>query len=153
MHAGEGSNARLLIRAIAAIFLGSSGIAAVMAWVPTSAGLAETEAQFPAAPTEGNARVRAKCAECGVVEATREIDERGEGVDPGAAGRLASGGRNGEAGLSIKRYEVTVLMKDGSRRMFMAAAPLNWRPRERVILIENAFASNDSNRPRPGRTQ
>jgi hypothetical protein len=34
-------------------------------------------------------------------------------------------------------------MSDGSSRVFMDAHPANWRPGERVILIEGANRAND----------
>jgi hypothetical protein len=142
MLGNEAPQLPLLIGAVAAILLGTSGIAAVMAWTPTSIG-----AQAPPAAerAEGEARVRVKCAECGVVASTREIEQLGAGIDSdsGAAGGVTAGGRNETPEKSAKSYEVTVRMKDGSSRVFMEANPANWRPGERVIFIEGASQSND----------
>jgi hypothetical protein len=140
-QANEALYLRLLFRGVAAVLLGTFGIVAVMAWAPTStdmsgaifaldklrappAGPADAGAQIPPARAEGNAHVRITCAECGVVESTREIEELSEGVDPGAASK------------SAKSYEVTVRMKNGTSHVFVNAKPVNWRPGERMIVIE-----------------
>jgi hypothetical protein len=144
---------RLLIRGVAAILLGTSGIVAVMALGPTSTDMSGVivaldnlraqparpvgaGAQIPPARAEGNAYLRVRCAECGVVESTREIGHLDEGTNPGEASGMTTGGRNETPGNSAKSYEVTVRMKDGSSRMFTHSKPGNWRPGERVILIE-----------------
>jgi hypothetical protein len=59
-----------------------------------------------------------------------------EGTDTGEASGMTTGGRNETPGKSAKSYEVTVRMKDGSSHMFTHSMPGNWRPGERVILIE-----------------
>lgn len=144
----EASHLPLLIGGVAVILLGTTGIAAVMAWTPTStdvAGVVFEQAQISPARAEGDARVRArmKCAECGVVASTREIEQPGAGIDPGASGGVTRSSRNAIHGKSTKSYEVTARMKDGSSRVFMDANPANWRPGERVIFIEGVNQSND----------
>ena len=122
---------RLLIAGVAVILLATSGIAAVMAWMPVAGDVAEVglapdrppsaagpvgaEAQISAEPTEDDAHARSKCEECGIVASTREI--------PGKPART---------------YEVTVRMQDGSNRVFLHAGPANWRAGERLILIAGA---------------
>lgn len=159
-QANEARYLPLLIGGVAVILLGTCAIAAVVAWMPTStdmagvvfvldklrappAGPVGAQAQIPPARAEGDARVRVKCAECGVVESTREIEQRGEGVDPATAGGVTRGGRTEIPGKSTKSYEVTVRMKDGSSRVFMDTNPVNWRPRERVIIIEGVRQSSN----------
>jgi|PlaIllAssembly_1097288.scaffolds.fasta_scaffold93563_2 hypothetical protein len=159
MRANETPYLLLLIGAGAVILLGTSAIAAVTAWMPTSTDVAGVVlavdklptlpsgpvgvvAQIPPARAEGAARVRVKCAECGVVASAREIGQFGGGIDPGAAGGLRRGGRN-ELGKSTQGHEVTVRMKDGSSRAFMAANSANWRAGERVIIIEGTSQSKD----------
>lgn len=155
MQANEARYLPLLIGGVAVILLGSSGIVAVMAWTPASTDVAgavlaldekspmpparpvSAQAQIPPAQAEGDARVRVKCPECGVVASTREIEQLG------AAGGATRSGQNEISGRSTKSYEITVRMNDGSSRMFMDANPANWRPGERVILIEGASQSSD----------
>ncbi len=150
----------LLIGAGALILLGTAAIAAVTAWIPTStdvAGVVLAVDKLPTPPTgpvgavaqisparaEGVARVKVKCAECGVVASARQIGQLGGGIDPGAAGSLARGGRNQTLGKSAQGYEVTVRMKDGASRAFTAANSANWRAGERVMIIEGTRKSKD----------
>ncbi len=132
MQANEAPYLRLLIGGIAVILLGASGIAAVMAWTPTSTDVADAALALDKFPP----RVRVKCAECGVVVSTREIEQLGEGGAP-------RGGQNEMPGTSARSYEVTIRMRDGSSRAFVDANPANWRPGERIIFIESASRSND----------
>jgi len=118
-RANEIAHRTLVIVGAAVILLGTSGIAAMTAWMPSSASLARvgTEAEAAPAPAEGEPRVRVKCAECGIVASKRQIEQ---------------------AGAASKRFEITVRMMDGSSRAFMDANPANWRPGQRVILIDGA---------------
>lgn len=158
-HADAPLSLWLMIGVAAVILLVTSGIAAVMAWMPTSTALPgvvlvpETlqalpgtpggpEVRIPPAQAEGDAPATVKCAECGVVESTREIAQRGEATEPGAAGAVTWGDRNEITGHSTKTYEVTVRMKDGSRHVFMDAKHANWRPGARVLVIGGASQSN-----------
>jgi hypothetical protein len=149
----------LLIGVGAVILVGTSAVAAVMAWMSTAgavtgfvaldtlptppAGPAGAVAQFPAGRVEGDARVRVKCAECSVVESTRELGQLGRGIDPGAAGGLTRGGRNVELGKSIQSDEVTARMIDGWGRVVMGANSANWRAEERMTIIESTSQSKD----------
>lgn len=151
-QAAEGPHLQLRIGGVTVLLLGTYGIAAVMAWMPAwtddrfstlPAGPIDAQARVTPARTEGGARVRVKCAECGIVASTREVEQPGAGIDPGTAGGAARGGRNEMPGKSAKSYEVTVRMRDGSSRAFMDANPANWRAGERVILIEAASRSID----------
>lgn len=159
MHFNEVPHLRLLIAGVAVILFGTSGIAAVMAWMPGSADMADdvvaldrlappvrpagAEAQISAESAEGDARSRAKCEECGIVASLRDIEQPAKGNDPAAGGGMARGTRNEMGGKPARRYEVTVRMQDGSSRVFMQAAPVNWRAGERLILIAGAnHASN-----------
>lgn len=152
----------LLIGVGAVILVGTSAVAAVMAWMSTAgavtgfvaidklldtlptppAGPAGAVAQFPAGRVEGDARVRVKCAECSVVESTRELGQLGRGIDPGAAGGLTRGGRNVAMGKSIQSYEVTARMNDGLGRVVMGANSANWRA-EDMTIIESTSQSKD----------
>lgn len=121
-----------VLGAVAAIMLLTFGIAAVWAWSPNSADATEVALatdNFPA-QSEVNELVRTKCEECGVVESTRMIDQNNEG--PGEnAGRY-------EMTRKSKISEITVRMSDGASHVFTDASPANWRPGERVIIIEGA---------------
>jgi hypothetical protein len=43
---------------------------------------------------------------------------------------------------SARSYEITVRLADGSRRVIDHASPANWRPGERVIVIDGANPSD-----------
>jgi hypothetical protein len=84
-----------------------------------------------------------KCAQCGVVEATREITQLADGIDSGASAWMPWSGRGEMPRTSVKSYEVTVLMKDGSSRVFTDSAATNWRLGKRVVLIESSTQSKN----------
>jgi hypothetical protein len=64
----------------------------------------------------------AKCAECGVIESTQEIDAV-------ASNALA------DQTIPAKRYETVVRFQDGSTRIIRDVNPAQWRPGERIVLI------------------
>ena len=126
----------VLLSSIAAILLGS-GIAALIACLPSEADGANSEAQESNSLTDVNARVRARCPECGVVTATRRVDA---GTEHDPAGAATSVDRGNIQEKAIGRYEVTVHMMDGSSRMFVDSSATNWRLGERMIVIEGGSA-------------
>lgn len=144
---------RLLIASAAAILLGTVAVAALTAWSPGEADAAELAAagESSPAPAEGLARLRLKCAECGMVTSTRPAEELdGQASRPSDAGitRVAAGAATrSESGddpaKASRRYEITVRMRDGSNRVFIDANPSNWRPGERVMFIEGAGRPKD----------
>ena len=79
-------------------------------------------------------RARARCAECGVIQLTREIDTRNEKTGAGAAGRTSAGGEAEE--MPTRIYETVVRLQDGSIHVINDANPERWRPGERVTLID-----------------
>jgi len=111
------NRAVLLLRTtvtIAAVLVGAAAIAAVAGWWPVS-----TAATAPDIQTAR--RVGASCAECGTVVSSLE-------VEPAQGAQVAD--------LTVRRYEVTVRMNDGSNRVFVDANSAHWRQGQRVILIE-----------------
>lgn len=121
-----------VIGGAAAVLLVTFGIAAVWAWGPNSTSsdvtdLALATENFPA-QSEVSEFLRVRCKECGVVESTRMIERSDEG--PGEkTGRY-------EMTRKSKISEVTVRMSDGASHLFTDASLANWRPGERVIIIE-----------------
>lgn len=144
----------LLIVAIAVVLCSTAGIAGIMGWLPASTGgsgdvpaldsvPAASAARVPVVPqVEGEARAKVRCAECGVVVATREIDVRGEGAGHDASGGAAAGNQDGPRVTSARRYEITIRMADRSSRVISDASPASWRPGERVIIIDGANSAN-----------
>jgi outer membrane lipoprotein SlyB len=172
------------VAGISVILFSLVGIAAITGWIPTSFGSpADNSAagRHPAAPTSPvapkahkapalvaeNAVMKARCADCGVIESTRVVDLPGDtsvlGVVGGAVvggvlGNQVGGGRGKDlatvagavggavAGNEIekrvrssKRYETTVRFDDGSTRVFGEASPPQWRTGDRVRVIDGAI--------------
>lgn len=159
---------------VAVILFCAVGTAAFMGWVPTSMGgngdsvIPDKRSATTAKPVAK--RAPARCAECGVVESTREIDVRGEGTGLGAVGGAVVGGVLGHqvgsgrgndvatvvgavggavAGNQIekyarstKSYEITVRFDDGSSRVINEANPPTWRTGDKVKVINGVIQSN-----------
>ena len=129
----------LLVGAIVAILLGTSGFAAVTSWMPASnseSRIVFRSGELPTppvgrigalapplpAPREGDTQPTVRCAGCGVIAFMREIQQPATGID--------------FRGESTRTYEVTIRMNDGSRHVFMDSKPATWHPGQRVILVE-----------------
>jgi hypothetical protein len=135
----------LLFIGITVVLFGGAGFARIVGWMPTAgAGFAQVLASdrllaLRAAPaaavahtiahTKASAtRAGARCAECGVIVSTREMDGRDEDIGSAATGR--------EAGQpSTGSRVITIRMSDGSSRVIHDANSARWRPRERVIVM------------------
>jgi hypothetical protein len=144
----------LLSVGIAVILFSTAGIAAIMGWLPASIDdsgdilaldnlpvasakpLAVT-AQTAPGKVAGDARAKGRCAECGVIVSTREINTRDAG-----AGLDASGDQDELRVTSARRYEITIRMADRSSRVINHASLASWRSGERVIVIDGANPSN-----------
>lgn len=173
------------IAGIAVILFSAAGIAAIMGWIPTSMGqsrdntelvapgkLSTPTTKSPAAKTivAGNVPRRATCADCGVIESTREVTHKGEGSGVGAVGGAVVGGLIGNqvgsgrgntvataigavggavAGNEVEKrvksnkgYEVTVRLDDGSSRVISEANPPAWRNGDHVKIVSGAIQAN-----------
>jgi hypothetical protein len=143
----------LVTSSLAGLLLASMAIAVAMTFTSSAdaaadLGFSEEPPPLLNSPAKAapQARGRAKCAECGVIGATRQIGQPGEprrdAVDQVAAGGPKQGGGK-ELTAASKIYEVTVRMQDGSSRTFMEANPAHWREGERVIFFEGPIALID----------
>ena len=199
-QASKSSSPLMWVVGIAVLMFCAAGTAALMGWIPlslsrTADGAAPPAAEKPSAGAAGTASpasapkprssyeprtapvlaanappVRVKCAECGVVESTREVATRGQGTGLGAVGGAVVGGLLGNqvgngggkdiatvvgavggglAGNEIekrvkttKSYEVTVHLDDGSSRVIPQAAPPSWRAGDRVRIVDGAIRAN-----------
>lgn len=145
----------LLIVGIAVILFSTAGVAAIMAWFPASiddSGDTHSPDNLPLAPAKraaeaaqttpmqvtGDARAKERCAGCGVIVSTREIDTRLATAGFDASRAAAAGKPTGRLMASSKRYETTIRLPDKSSRVIHHADPASWRPGERVIVIEGA---------------
>lgn len=188
-HINKSPPPLMWIAGIAIILFSIVGIAAFMGWIPSSLGnsadkpapsnMADTATNSPTGvkaheePMHVTSKTRAKatCAECGVIQSTREIVERGNGgavgivggaVVGGLLGNQVGGGRGkdiatvaGAVGGAIagneiqkrvdtaKRYETVVRFDDGSSRVFTAANSPNWREGDRVKVVDGVIRWNN----------
>jgi len=129
-----------LITGIAIVLFSTAGIARIMGWGANSTdasgdGLAPD--QMPAVETMSEARVFARCAECGVIVSMRKIERHKEDPGPGA-----DGDRDESRLKASRNYEFTVRMDDGSSRVIEAAYAAAWRRGERLIVIAGAIPSH-----------
>jgi len=128
------------IAAIAVIAFGTAGFARVTGW---SAGPGEVSGETSALertgpqPAESMARSRLLCAECGTIVSVREIEVPVDDSGSGAAGGATASNRDGDEsrGKSVRRYEISLRMADGSSRVIDDAFPARWRPGERLVVI------------------
>jgi outer membrane lipoprotein SlyB len=68
-------------------------------------------------------------------------EEHDDNLDIGATGRSSAGDRDESPLNSAKYYVLVVRMADGSSRVINQASPANWRPGERVMIIEGTNSS------------
>jgi outer membrane lipoprotein SlyB len=111
------------------------------------------------------------CHECGVIEAVREIEKKGEGSGLGAVaggvaggllGRQTGGGRGRDvmtvlgaiggavAGNAVeknvkkvKNYEVAIRFDDGSSRLITQDNPPAWRSGDRVKIVDGMIVAHN----------
>ena len=123
----------LIILVCVASFIALTGFTSRVAAVspaPTLETGADKGAVAPDTRWPGaDAEPAAKCPQCGVVEAIREIvpaDTDAAGAQPGSVQKKLT-----------RQQEVTVLMRNGSRHVFRQASPASWRVGERMIIINS----------------
>jgi hypothetical protein len=138
-HLADGSPG-LRIGAVATVLFGIFGITAVLAWVPGSSAMKEAPPLVETAASQADAISEAslpsgRCTECGIVESAREIWTAGEADDAADAGVMSRTAHGRTQDHLVRRYVLTVRMKDGARRQTIQPTSANWQPGERVILI------------------
>lgn len=188
------------IAGIAVILLSAAGIAAIMGWIPSSKSVSDNATVAKADnPSENSEKSAAKtdtsantskpktrvaqqhaantapakpvCAECGVIESTREVTQRGESTGVGVVGGAVVGGLLGNqiggghgkdaatvlgavGGAvvgnevehrmkSTKVYEITVRFEDGSTTVIKEKTQTGWRPGDRVKVVNGVIRSNN----------
>ena len=127
----------LLIIGIGMVIFAAFGFARIVGWMPKAAGSYVQGIAFdglraawagPAAETAptavSTARGNARCAECGVIESTRQTEEREGSIGAAGGPRVSSTGR-----------EITVRLSDGSRHVIETPGTADWRPDQRVVVI------------------
>ena len=137
---------------------------------PPPARVAAAAPPAPPVQVASNAPVRPTCRECGVIQATRVIESKGDGSGIGVVGGAVVGGLLGNqvgsgsgnkiatvagavggavAGNEVERrvktkksYEVTVRFDDGSTRVFHESSPTAWRSGDRVRVVDGVIRSD-----------
>ncbi len=187
----------MVMAGIAVILFSALGIAAIMGWIPASSssagyGLTASEpkpasaqqkpapaaaaparqpvARAQASPAPAQVAAKPQCADCGVIQAVREIEQKGQGTGLGAVGGAVVGGLvgsqigggrgqdvmtvvgavgGGVAGhevekrvRSTKSYEVQVRLDDGSIRTIRSTTAPAWRPGDKVRIVNGVIQSN-----------
>jgi len=79
-----------------------------------------------------------RCDDCGVIESMRKVDTPDDHSGVGAPGRTAAGERGALEAGSLRNYEITIRMQDGSVRVIREAKSAHWRHGEPVTLIAGA---------------
>jgi len=184
MQAKTSPSPLMWISAIAIVLFSGIGVAAFMGWLPSSYGNQDTDIEAaqaaPAMPahkaysslpnSNQSAANNAICAECGVVDSVRTIndakDTTGIGIVGGAViggllGNQVGGGRGKDAATvagavggavagnevekragSTQHYEITVRFEDGSSRVFHESSPPAWQSGDHVKVIDGTLRSN-----------
>jgi hypothetical protein len=144
-QAGKSPFLPMLVTGIAVVLFSTGGVARMMGWSPHSTG-DSSGIPGPGRPVPvelaSEAPVKPRCPECGMIMSVREIGMDDEESGHGAAGEAIAGNRNKERVKSARSYQITVLMAGGSSRVINHANPANWRPGERMILIDGANPPN-----------
>ena len=157
--------------AVAVIIFSVVGTAAMMGWLPESVGgaVGQSSQSVPTATKQEASPAKAVCVDCGVIESVQELTSKGAGTGLGAVGGAVIGGVLGHqigggrgkdlatvagavggavAGNEIekqvkvsKRYEISVLFDDGTRRLFTETHLPGWRAGDRVKIINGTITS------------
>ena len=126
----------LLVGGIAAILV--SGIA-IGALAISAKGSNSTRAPSePPAAAHASAQLGTgayKCAHCGVIESTQEIEAPWDRTAVDASGRLMLCTRVGDGRKPVRGREITIRLRDGSMRVIKDAKPAKWRHGEQVTII------------------
>jgi hypothetical protein len=131
----------LLVGGIAAILV--SGIA-VVSFAISAQGfngvVAPAEAaEAVAVPALAAPATRSyRCAECGVIESTREIKDPDDKAAIVAPSRIPAGKRGEMEAKPLRNHEITIRLQDGSMRVITDAKPAKWRHGEAVTIIAGA---------------
>ena len=122
----SGSMAALLLSgiAIASLAISAQGFDGVFVPAKPPEAVAASAGAAPGAN---------RCAECGVIESTREIEGPDAMIRVHTSGQTIVGGEI--AGRPARNWEITIRLQDGSMRVITDASPAMWKSGERVKII------------------
>ncbi len=95
----------------------------------------ETPAAAVVAANAALPRRSYRCADCGVIESTREIDAPDANGEIEAPDRVAGGNSSATGPKLLRTYEITIRLRDGTMRVIRDAKPAKWRHGEPVTII------------------
>jgi hypothetical protein len=141
------------VAGVAAALSCAAAILGVMVWqlaIAVSSGVVPVPDQVPGArvqppadtalpisgKTRGVPRTRTRCPGCGEIVSMREIGSGVEAPVIVVMDASMADGRDDPKAESVRGYEIIVRMNDGSQRVFNHSSPANWRPGERVMIID-----------------
>lgn len=136
---------RLQMGSFVAVLLLLGAMAALMVGRPSVAAVSPAPSFSPAVSiSEPASRLHIGCEQCAVVTSVREIKPLEHELHSGAGSKTVRGSGKSLTSERVRRYEVTVLMRDGSVRVIKQARTVNWRVNERLTLIGSAQTSDES---------
>jgi len=128
----------LLSAAAAAILFGMAAAAALGKWTAPSSTEAGVIPVATANPDAGLAHstnaARARCPECGIIEAVRRIKTHQVRTGPGMTTVANADAKPPSATMNT---EITIRMSDQSLRVIHDSRSADWRIGERVIVISS----------------
>jgi hypothetical protein len=132
---------RLLVGGIAAILVSGIALGSLAIRAQDISPMRTPARPTAATPEPGIAETGAgahRCAECGVIESTREFEPSDAKTGTGASGRIAVCSRAETGRKATRSHEITVRLRDGSVRVITDAKPARWRHGEQVTIIAGA---------------
>jgi hypothetical protein len=121
----------LLVAGIAAVLVSGIAIASLAISGQGLNGRIAPDAPAVAAPGAQSYR----CAGCGVIESTREIEAPADKHGADASGQLAVCNPGEIRRHAPRQREITVRLQDGSMRVITDAKPAQWKRGEAVTII------------------
>ena len=126
----------LLVAGIAAILVSGIALASLAISGQGFDGRIAPAAPVAAAPAVAAIGARSnRCAECGVIQSTRVVEESTDQHGANASGRMAVCNKGGIGRNAVRKHEITVRLQDGSMRVITDAKPARWSRGEAVTII------------------
>ena len=126
----------LLVAGVAAILVSGIALASLAISGQGFEGRFASAAPAAAAPAVAAVGARSnRCAECGVIQSTRVVEESADRHGANASGRMAVCNKGGNGRNAALKHEITVRLQDGSMRVITDAKPAKWSRGEAVTII------------------
>jgi hypothetical protein len=132
---------RLLAAGVAAILVSGIALESLAIRAQDSSAMrapAKPRAAAAAPEIAGPLAGAHRCAECGVIESTREFEASDAKTGVGASGWIAVCPRGETGRKPVLSHKITIRLRDGSVRVITDARPARWRHGEQVTIIAGA---------------